>query len=72
MVAIRFASPEDRANGFMLLVRDGTVRTLRNEIFILRENGLAVLDQHNIKYKQIPLPDLDEMDALRNTPAPVL
>jgi hypothetical protein len=56
----------------MLLVRDGTVRTLRNEVFILRENGLAVLDQHNIKYKQVPIPDLDEVDALRNTPILVL
>jgi hypothetical protein len=72
MVAVRFLSSEDRARGFMLLVCHGTVRTLRNQTFIVREDSLAVLDQHNIKYKQVLITDLDEVDALRNTPTTVL
>lgn len=73
MVAIRFRSPEERARGFMLLARNGTVRTLRGEIYVCRESSLAVLDAQNISYEKVPLPvSLDEVDALRNTPTTAL
>ncbi|MGH9434066.1 MAG: hypothetical protein ACRD3T_21260 [Terriglobia bacterium] len=73
MVAIRFKSPEERAEGFMALVRQGTVRTLRGEVFVFGESGLDVLDALNLAYERVPLDTTsDEVDALRNTPTVTL
>ncbi len=73
MVAIRFNSPDQRAHGFMLLARHGRVRTLRGEIYVCNENALEVLDRHNIPYERVRLPlELNEVDALRDTPATAL
>jgi hypothetical protein len=57
----------------MLLVRQGRVRTLRGEIYICKETYLSALDDRKIHYERIPLPvNLNEVDALRNTPTTVL
>jgi hypothetical protein len=73
MVAIRFKTPEERAEGFMLLVRHGTVRTLRGPIYIFNDRLLPLLDDHNIPYEKVPLPvKLNEVDTLRDTPTTVL
>ncbi len=68
MVAIRFTSPKQRAEGFMLLLRNGRVRTLRGEIYVCNESSLAVIEDHKIPYEKVPLPvSLDEVDALRES-----
>jgi hypothetical protein len=68
MVAIRFPHPEERAEGFLLLARTGTVRTLRGEIYVCTERALEVLDSHKIAYTRLPPPvNQNEVDALRNT-----
>ncbi len=73
MVAIRFKTPEERANGFMLLVRQGRVRALRGEIYVCNESYLSALDDRKIHYERIPLPvNANEVDALRNTPTTTL
>lgn len=73
MVAIRFTSPEQAADGLMVLVRQGTVRALRGEIYICKESALAALDTQQIHYERVPLPvELNEVDSLRNTPTTVL
>jgi hypothetical protein len=73
MVAIRFTSSEQAADGLMVLVRQGTVRALRGEIYICKESALAALDAQQIHYERLPLPlDLNEVDTLRNTPTTVL
>ena len=73
MVAIRFTSSEQAADGLMVLVRQGTVRALRGEIYIGKESALAALDMQQIPYERVPLPlDLNEVDTLRNTPTTVL
>ncbi len=70
MVAIRFKLPEQRADGFMLLVRRGKVRSLRDEIYVCSESALKALEEQNIAYEKVPLPtELNTMDALRDTPA---
>ncbi len=57
----------------MLLVRQGTVRALRGEIYLCRESALSVLESHQIPYEKITLPlNLNEVDTLRNTPTTVL
>lgn len=73
MVAIRFKTPEERASGFMLLARQGRVRTLRGEVYVCNESHLVALDDRKIHYERIPLPvNSNEVDALRNTPTTVL
>ena len=68
MVAIRFPHPEDRAEGFFLLARTSTVRTLPGEIYVCSERALEVLDSHKIAYTRLPAPvNQNEVDALRNT-----
>ena len=52
----------------MLLVRQGRVRTLRGEIYVCQRYALKALDAHEIPYEQVPYPDLNEADALRDTP----
>jgi hypothetical protein len=73
MVAIQFTSTEQAADGLILLVRQGTVRALRGEIYVCKESALSVLESHQIRYEKVPLPlDLNEMDTLRDTPTTVL
>ena len=73
MVAIRFTSPEQAADGLMVLVRHGTVRALRGEIYVCRESALSALENYQIQYEKVPLPvNLSEMDTLRDTPTTVL
>jgi hypothetical protein len=57
----------------MLLARSGRVRTLRGEIYVCSEVSLGVLDAHKISYEKVPLPvDVNEVDALRDTPTTAL
>jgi hypothetical protein len=56
MVALRFPDTEQRAAGFLLLARVGTVRTLRGEVYVCSENVLAVLDSREIVYTRLPPP----------------
>jgi hypothetical protein len=65
VVAIRFTSEERAADGFMILVGEGRVRSLRGEIYICQERALAALDAQAIPDERIPLPlKLDEVDAI--------
>jgi hypothetical protein len=73
MVAIRFTSADQADSGFMLLVRQGTIRAVRGEVYICKDYALAVLDQNNIVYERVPLPvELNEVDSLRDTPTTAL
>lgn len=73
MVAVRFTSEDQAADGLMLLVRQGTVRALRGEIYVCRESALASLDAHRIRYEKVPLPvELNEVETVRDTPTTAL
>jgi hypothetical protein len=66
MVATRFPHPEERAEGFLMLARTGTVRTLRSEIYVCSERALEVLDSNKISYSRVPPPvNQDDVDALK-------
>jgi hypothetical protein len=55
------------------LLRQGTVRTLRGEVYVVREGALAVLDTLNIAYERLALETIsDELDAVRNSPTVTL
>jgi hypothetical protein len=64
MVAIRFPNPEVRAKGFLLLARNGTVRTLRGDIYVCSEKALEILNSHKISYTKAPLPVNQEVEIL--------
>ena len=66
MVATRFSDPEQRATGFLLLARVGTVRTLRGEIYVCSGKAPEVLDSNKISYIRVPPPvNQNEVDALK-------
>lgn len=68
MVAVRFLDSEQRAAGYLLLARAGTVRTLRGEVYVCSEAALKILDSNKIPYTKVPLPvNQDEVDALGDT-----
>ena len=73
MVAIRFKTPDEAAEGYIILARAGGVRTLRGEIYVCKDSALSILESHDIPYERVPLPvDLNEMDTLRDTPTTAL
>ena len=73
MVAVRFKSPAQAADGFMFLVRQGRVRTLCGETYVCEDYALKALDAQQIPYEKIPLPlNFNQADALRVTPTTVL
>ncbi|HLY60287.1 MAG TPA: hypothetical protein VKV95_05930 [Terriglobia bacterium] len=73
MVAIRFSTPDEAAEGYMILARAGTVRTFRGEIYVCKESALSSLDSQNLHYEKVPLPaSLNDVDALRDTPTTAL
>ena len=55
MVAIRFTSPEQAADGLMVLVRQGTLRVLRGEIYVCKESALAALEAEQALGRELPL-----------------
>ena len=55
MVAIRFTSPEQAADGLMVLVRQGTVRALRGEIYVCKESALAALERQGFEGIVVPV-----------------
>ena len=53
----------------MALLRQGTVRTLRGEVYIVREAALALLDRLNIAHERLAPETISvELDAVRDTP----
>jgi len=68
MLAIRFESLEQGADGVMLLDHQERVRALRGEIPVCQEYALKVLEAHQIPYEKLPYANLNESDVLRDTP----
>ena len=58
MVAVRIKSPEQRAEGFMALLPQGTGRSLRGEVYVVRESALAALDKLKVAHERVALPAL--------------
>jgi len=53
MVAVRIKSPDQRAEAFMALLRQGSVRNLRGGVYVVREGALAALDKLNVPYERV-------------------
>jgi len=68
MMRIRFNSRDDEKKGYYLLATEASVRSLRGGFYEVTQPRLALLDQHNIKYKIIALEEtaVEETQADRN------
>jgi hypothetical protein len=67
MVRIQFCNDQDRVKGNYLLATHGVVRRLRGQIFELAERDLKLLDEHQLHYTLVPIPDPSGSDQeIRN------
>ncbi len=57
MIRIRFDTDQDRIKGNYLLATCGVVRRLRGQIFEIAERDQKILDEHQLHYTVVPIPD---------------
>ena len=57
MVRVRFSSDQDRIRGSYLLATNSTIRRLRGQVFEIAESDLTFLDEHQIHYAVLPIPE---------------
>jgi hypothetical protein len=70
MIRIRFTTDQDRIKGNYLLTTNTVVRSLRGQIFEIAEADRKILDEHQIHYTILPIPDPTGSDEeIGNTPA---
>jgi hypothetical protein len=67
MVRIRFTNDEHRIRGNFLLATNGVVRRLRGHIFEIAERDRTLLDEHQLLYTVVDIPDpTGSDDEVRN------
>ncbi len=71
MVRIQFCTDEDRVRGNYLLATHSVVRRLRGQIFEIAERDLKLLDEHQIHYTLVPIPDPSGTDQEVRNPLTV-
>ncbi len=57
MIRIRFCTDQERVKGNYLLATHGVVRRLRGQIFEIAERDLKLLNEHQLHYTLVPIPD---------------
>ncbi len=57
MVRIQFSSHDDLVKGNYLLATKTIVRRLRGQVFEIAERDLKLLDEHQLHYTILPIPD---------------
>jgi hypothetical protein len=71
MVRIQFCADQERVRGNYLLATHGVVRRLRGQIFELAERDLKLLDEHQLHYTLVPIPDPSGSDQEVRNPLTV-
>jgi hypothetical protein len=71
MVRIHFCTDQDRIQGNYLLATHGVVRRLRGHIFEIAEQDLKLLDEHQLHYALVPIPDPSGSDQEVRNPLTV-
>jgi len=67
MVRIRFETERDRVQGNFVLTTKTVVRRLRGQIFEVAEKDLKFLDELQLHYTLVPIPDpCGSDDEVRN------
>ena len=57
MIRIQFCTDQDRVKGNYLLATNSVVRRLRGQVFEIAERDLRLLDEHQIHYTVLPIPE---------------
>jgi hypothetical protein len=67
MIRIQFPTDQDRIRGNYLLATKSIVRRLRGQIFEVPQAALKLLDDQQIPYQVLPVPEATGSDqAVRN------
>jgi hypothetical protein len=67
MIRIQFVTEQDRVQGNYLLATHTVVRRLRGQVFEIAEKDRKLLDEHQIHYTVVPIPDpCGSDDEVRN------
>lgn len=74
MLRIKFNSEEDEVKGIYELGTKGIVRGLKGDVFEIPEYCKEILDNAGISYRILSENEelLNEAEALRNTPTPIV
>lgn len=71
MMRLKFATDKDRIRGNYLLATNTVVRRLKGQIFEISERDLKLLDENEILYTVLPIPDPDDADETIRNPLAV-
>jgi hypothetical protein len=63
MTRIQFATDQDRVNGNYLLATNSVVRRLRGQVFEIADQDLKLLDDQQIRYTLVPIPEPSDSDC---------
>ena len=71
MIRIQFRTDQDRVKGNYLLATNSVVRRLRGQVFEVAERDLRLLDEHQIDYRVLPIPEPSGADQEVRNPLTV-
>ena len=71
MIRIQFPTDRDRVQGNYLLATRSVVRRLRGQVFEVSEAALKLLDDHQISYQVLPIPEPSGSDQEVRNPLTV-
>jgi hypothetical protein len=71
MIRIQFTTDQDRVRGNYLLATSSVVRRLRGQVFEVAERDLRLLDEHQIHYAVLPIPEPSGTDQEVRNPLTV-
>jgi hypothetical protein len=71
MIRIQFPTDKDRVQGNYLLATKSVVRRLRGRVFEVSEATLKLLDDHQIPYQVLPIPEPSGSDQEVRNPLTV-
>jgi hypothetical protein len=57
IIRIKFVTDQDRIKGNYLLIRNTVSRRLRGDIFEIADRDRKILDDHQLHYTILPIPD---------------
>ena len=71
MIRIKFPTDRERVQGNYLLATKSVVRRLRGQLFEVSEAALKLLDDHQISYQVLPIPESSSSDQEVRNPLPL-
>ena len=71
MIRIQFTTDRDRIEGNYLLATRSVVRRLRGQLFEVSEAALKLLDEHQISYQVLAIPEPSGSDQEVRNPLTV-